>query len=369
MDIGLSGCESETSTVRARLEPMMDGRRRWRYRSVREDAPRVKPPPVPDPPAVLVTGGAGYVAGPLLSRLIDRGLRVIVLDNLIQGHTDTLPPEVELWTASAGDQGVLEEILGRGDVSAVFHFAGDSSVEASVKDPVTTYRHNVAEGLRLIETVARDHAHVPFILSSTAAVYGTASAAAIPEDAPVTPQSPYGETKRVLEAALRWVGEARGLRWAALRYFNAAGAEGPLRERHQPETHLIPNLLNAARSGSAVTVFGTDYPTADGTAVRDYVHISDLADGHLLALDHLGRAGPSGVFNLGSGRGHSVQEVVHAVSEVTGRVLRVTPGPRRPGDPPALVADIRRARALLGYEPRHSDITTIIETAWQVMSL
>lgn len=315
---------------------------------------------------MLVTGGAGYVAGPLLPRLIARGLRVIVLDNLSRGHTDTLPRSVELWTANVGDQRVLNKILGRGDVTAVFHFAGDSQVAASVADPLTTYRHNVAQGLRLIEAVA-DHGGPPFVLSSSAAVYGTAPVSPIPEETPLLPENPYGETKRVLEAALGWVGQARGLRWASLRYFNAAGAEGPLRERHQPETHLIPNLLNAARSGYPVTLYGTDYPTADGSAVRDYVHIADLADGHLLALDYLVRGGDSGAFNLGSGLGHSVHAVVRVVSDVTGRPLPVTLGPRRPGDPATLVADIRRAREVLGYEPRRSDIATIVATAWQAM--
>lgn len=347
-------------------EHTTEGRQRWRYRQSRERAPLVKPLHTTDPPAVLVTGGAGYVAGPLLPRLIARGLRVIVLDNLSRGHTDTLPPDVELWTASVGDQRVLEEILGRGDVTAVFHFAGDSQVAGSVNDPMATYRHNVAQGLRLIEAVA-DHTGLPFVLSSSAAVYGTAPVSPIPEDAPLAPENPYGETKRVLETALRWVAEARGLRWVALRCFNAAGAQGPLRERHQPETHLIANLLNAARSGQPVTLYGTDHPTADGTAVRDYVHISDLADGHLLALEHLARGGPSGAFNLGSGLGHSVRAVVRVVAEVTRRTLPVTLGPRRPGDPATLVADIRRAREVLGYQPRHSDITTIVKTAWQAM--
>lgn len=353
--------------MEATLERTTEGRQRWRYRESTEPEPLVERVPARDAPAVLVTGGAGYVAGPLLPRLIARGLRVVVLDDLSRGHTDTLPPSVELWVASVGDRRVLDEILGRGDITAVFHFAGDSEVARSVQDPMGTYRHNVAEGLRLIEAVA-DHGAPPFVLSSSASVYGSATVSPIPEETPLGPENPYGETKRVLENALRWVGEATGLRWAALRYFNAAGAEGTLRERHNPETHLIPNLLNAARSGYPVTLYGTDYPTADGSAVRDYVHISDLADGHLLALDHLTRGGAPGAFNLGSGTGHSVHEVVRVVSEVTGRTLPVTLGPRRPGDPPTLVADIRRAEEVLGYKARQSDIAHIVATAWKAMA-
>lgn len=315
-------------------------------------------------PAVLVTGGAGYVGGSLVRMLVGAGQRVVILDDLSTGHADAVPEGVELVVAQVGDVVTLREVLARFTFRAVFHFAASSLVGASLADPLAYYRNNVRQGLALITEVIRAGCP-PLILSSSAAVYGVPSLVPVPEDAALAPISPYGETKRVLEQALRWCGEAYGLRWAALRYFNAAGAlEGGPTERHAPETHLIPNVLRAARGETELTLFGTDFPTPDGTAVRDYIHVADLAAGHVAALEHLEQGGAGGPFNLGTGRGHSVAEVLQAAERVVGHPIPYTTGPRRAGDPPALVADPTRAQEILGWTARHQDLGEIVASAW-----
>ncbi len=315
-------------------------------------------------PAVLVTGGAGYVGGSLVRVLVRAGQRVVIMDDLSTGHAETVPEGVELVVAPVGDVVTLREVLNRFAVRAVFHFAASSLVAASLADPLAYYRNNVRQGLALITEAVRAGCP-PLILSSSAAVYGVPSRVPVPEDAPLAPISPYGETKRVLEQALRWCGEAYGLRWAALRYFNAAGAlEGGPTERHDPETHLIPNVLRAARGETELTLFGSDFPTADGTAVRDYIHVGDLATGHVAALEHLERGGSGGPFNLGTGQGHSVAEVLRAAEAVVGRPIPYTTGPRRAGDPPVLVADPTRAQKILGWNAAHQDLGEILGSAW-----
>jgi len=315
--------------------------------------------------AVLVTGGAGYVAGPLVARLVGAGRTVVVLDNLSSSSGRTLPRAVTLVTAPVGDAVALREIFGRWQIEAVFHFAADSQVAASLADPLGYFRHNIREGLTLLEETVAAGAP-PLVFSSSAAVYGIPEWVPVSEQAPLQPISPYGESKAQFERILHWTGLGHGLRWAALRYFNAAGADGAW-EPKAVESHLIPNVLRAAAAGTPVRVFGTDYPTPDGTAVRDYVHVADLAEGHLAALRHLQGGGESGAFNLGSGVGFSVAQVITAAEAVTGRSVRREAAARRPGDPPVLVADAARASAVLGWRPRVSGLERIVTDAWAAM--
>jgi UDP-glucose 4-epimerase len=312
-----------------------------------------------------VTGGAGFVAGQVVRDLLARGYAVTVLDDLSTGHRDALPPTCELVVGRIGDRTLTDALVARPGLAAVFHFAGRTSVPESVADPIAYYATNVAQSVALVAAVVERRPDVPFIFSSSAGVYGPPTRVPVAEDEALRPISPYGETKRVVEGLLAWAGRAHGLPWMALRYFNAAGAAPGVVERHEPEGHLIPNLLRAARTRQPVALYGTDYPTADGTAVRDYVHILDLADGHLRALAHLQGGGESAPVNLGSGRGASVREVLEAAQAVVGAPVPHVWQGRRSGDPPALVADIGRARRLLGYSPRHSDIGRIVADAWR----
>jgi UDP-arabinose 4-epimerase len=266
-----------------------------------------------------------------------------------------------------GDRSLLDPLLARPGLAAVFHFAGRTSVPESVAQPLAYYENNVCQGVSLVAAVCALGRRVPFVLSSSAGVYGPADAipVPVPEGAPTGASHAYGESKRVLEGLLARVGVSHRLPWAALRYFNAAGATAEVTERHSPEGHLIPNLLTAAAGGSPATLYGRDYDTPDGSAVRDYVHILDLADGHLAALRHLLGGGDSLPVNLGSGRPTSVLEVLRAAERATGVPVPHEWQGRRPGDPPMLVADIGLARRVLSYEPRFSDIDRIVADAWR----
>ena len=316
---------------------------------------------------VLVTGGAGYVAGCLIRALLAEGYGVVVLDDLSAGHADSVPAACELIVGRVGERRQLLPLFARPGLEGVFHFAGRTSVPESVRDPLAYYTNNIAEGIALVAALAERPLRVPFVLSSSAGVYGPPDQIPVPvgEDAPTASPHAYGESKRVLEGLLARLGESQGLPFAALRYFNAAGATAEVVERHEPEGHLIPNLLHAAAGGPEATLYGRDYPTPDGTAVRDYVHVLDLADGHLRALHHLRGGGASLALNLGSGSGASVLEVLAAAERAIGRPVPHRWHGRRPGDPPVLVADIARARRLLGYAPRHSSIDEIVADAWR----
>ncbi len=316
-------------------------------------------------PALLVTGGAGYVAGPLVARLVAADHHVLVLDDLSTSSGRTLPPGVELVRARLGDAVVLRELFGDFRIGGVFHFAADSRVGESMQAPLQYYRHNVREALTLLEEAVAAGCP-PFIFSSSAAVYGIPESVPVREDAVPRPINPYGETKAAFERALHWAGVGHGLPFAALRYFNAAGADGPW-EPKQPETHLIPNVLAAAADGPTLRVFGQDYPTPDGTAVRDYIHVADLAEGHLAALRHLQAGGEAGAFNLGTGVGWSVAQVIAAAERVTGRPVRWEGAPRRAGDPPALVADPGKAERLLGWKARRSSLAEMVGDAWAAL--
>ena len=311
----------------------------------------------------LVTGGAGYVGSHLVALLIERGADVVVLDDLRQGHRAAVPRGARLVEGDVADIAALDAVLAEGPWSAVFHFAALSLVGESMREPMRYLLENGAGGIRLIEACIR-HDVKKFILSSTANLFGEPERMPIDEAARINPSSPYGESKLMIERALRWADQVHGMRSACLRYFNAAGADpnGVLGEDHDPETHLIPLVIDAAlgRRG-ALTVFGTDYPTPDGTCIRDYVHVTDLGEAHLCALGQLDRR--SVTYNLGNGSGHSVRDVVASVERVLGRPVPVQFGDRRPGDPAALVASSALIQAETGWTPRFADLDTIVASA------
>jgi UDP-glucose-4-epimerase GalE len=314
---------------------------------------------------LLVTGGAGYIGAAVAHRLREAGHTVVVIDDLSTGHREAVEGR-DLVVGDYGDLPFLEEVLRARRIEGIVHMAARCLVEESTRDPAPYYRDNVGGSLRLLGAACRRSVGV-FVFSSSAAVYGEPERVPIDEEHPVRPTNPYGETKLAFERALAWFGAAYGIRTTCLRYFNAAGAtrDGLVGEVHHPETHLVPNVLRAAQRGEAVPVYGSDYPTPDGTAVRDYVHIEDLAEAHRLAVERTASAPKSAVFNLGNGNGFSVLEVIEAARRVTGRPIAVRPEPRRPGDPARLVAAAVRARADLRWAPAASDLETILETAWR----
>ena len=316
--------------------------------------------------SILVTGGAGYVGSHVVRRLLDAGRAPVVVDDLSTGHRDAVPPGVPFLAADVADRARVPAFLREHGVRAVLHFAARSLVAESVADPRRYFTGNLAATLALLEG-ALDAGVDAFVFSSSAAVYGNPDVTPIPESHPTRPVNPYGMTKLAVEQVLGEYHRAYGLKYAALRYFNAAGAEASagLGERHEPETHLIPLVLRVAQGlRDAVTLHGDDYPTPDGTCVRDYVHVSDLADAHLAALARLEAGGPSGALNLGTGRGHSVREVVEAARRVTGRPIPVLRGPRREGDPAVLVASPALAEERLGFRARRSSLEEIVGDAW-----
>jgi UDP-glucose 4-epimerase len=315
---------------------------------------------------VLVTGGAGYVGGVSVDAILDAGHEVVVLDDLSTGHETAVHPDARLVRGSYGDHGATRALLDRERIDAILHCAARSLVGESVENPARYYRENVAGGIALLEA-AREAGVRRIVFSSTAAVYGVPDVTPIPEDAPLRPINAYGETKRAFEGALLWYGRAYGLRAVILRYFNVAGATSRLGEVHRPETHLIPNVLRAAEGGPALTLFGEDYPTPDGTPIRDYIHVADLADAHVAALEVTGRpdAPPDPMAcNLGTSEGFSVKEVLGAAARITGAGIPLVVGPRRAGDPPVLVASNERARTALGWTPRRSTLEEMLGSAW-----
>lgn len=315
-------------------------------------------------PRYLVVGGAGYVGSHLVAELLARGADVTVLDDLSTGHAAAVLAPAHLVRASLANQAEVDAVLAGGPFHAVFHFAALSLVGDSMREPLRYLRRNIGDGLTLIDACIR-HGVPNFVLSSTAALFGGAGNAPIAEATAIDPGSPYGESKWALERALAWASRIHNLRYAALRYFNAAGADaaGRLGEDHAPETHLIPLTIDAALGRRPpLTVFGTDYATADGTAIRDYVHVTDLATAHLAALAQL-ETGRDAVFNLGTGTGHSVREVIAAVERVSGRRVPHTLGPRRPGDPAVLVASSAAITAATGWQPDRRGLDEIVGTA------
>ena len=319
--------------------------------------------------AVLVTGGAGYIGSHACKVLARAGYRPVVFDNLSRGHRAAVRwgSLVEGYLA---ERGKLAAALERHRVSVVMHFAAHAYVGESVTDPALYYANNLGGSLSLLEAM-REAGVDKIVFSSTCATYGTPAEVPIRETIPQLPVNPYGETKLAIERALYWYGEAYGLRWVSLRYFNAAGAdpESEIGERHEPETHLIPLVLEVALGERRhIDIYGTDYPTPDGTAIRDYIHVRDLAEAHLCALERLSAGGQSAALNLGTGRGHSVREVIRAAEAVSGKSVPCRETARRPGDPPVLVADPSLAAELLGWRAQVSDLETIVRTAlaWHV---
>jgi UDP-arabinose 4-epimerase len=315
--------------------------------------------------SILVTGGAGYIGSHTCKALASAGYRPIVLDNLSEGHRWA----VKWGPLVVGDIADRELLLGtvkRHDIEAILHFAAHADVGESVRRPKKYFSNNFSKTLTLLDSMIEGGV-LRVVFSSSCATYGLPRELLISESHRQQPINPYGASKLFVENALHWYGEAYGIRYTSLRYFNAAGADlgGELGEAHDPETHLVPRVIAAAQGRSpAVEIFGTDYNTPDGTAVRDYVHVTDLATAHVKAIARLLEGGGSASFNLGTGRGHTIREVISAVEKIGGRKVPVREGPRRPGDPPVLIADASSARAVVGWTPQFSDMTTIVQTAW-----
>ena len=316
---------------------------------------------------ILVTGGAGYIGSVMTDVLVDGGHDVTVFDNLSRGHRDAISPRAAFVQGDLVDtQHVFTTLKDRG-IEAVIHMAGDALVSESMQNPGRYYRNNLIAGISLLEAM-RDAGVKPIVFSSTCAVYGVPERTPLDERMATSPINPYGESKLAFERALDWFHGAHGLKVVALRYFNAAGAGARSGERHEPETHLIPLVLDvAAGEKPSITIFGDDYPTRDGTCVRDYIHVLDLADAHLLALDFLRRSEPRmEIYNLGcGGEGHTNREVVSCAESVTGKRIATVAGPRRPGDPPVLVASSDKVRHELGWKPTRERLDVIVESAWK----
>lgn len=318
---------------------------------------------------VLVTGGAGYIGSHAVLALKQAGYNVVVFDNLSYGHRELVDSilKVELIEGDTSDRALLDQVFRDRQIDAVMHFAAFTYVGESVSDPGKYYNNNVMGTLSLIEAAVAANID-KFIFSSTCATYGIPNQVPIPEDHPQNPINPYGTSKLMVEQILNDFDVSHNLRSVCFRYFNAAGAdpEGRLGEDHNPETHLIPLVLYAAMGKrDAISIFGTDYDTPDGTCVRDYIHVSDLADAHVLGLDYLLKGGESTQFNLGNGNGFSVKEVIETAKQITGREFNVKLADRRPGDTPTLVGTAERAINILGWQPKYADINSIIAHAWQ----
>lgn len=316
--------------------------------------------------AILVTGGAGYIGSHTVAELLDKGKEVVVIDNLQSGHRGALLGG-KLYEGDLRDKELLAKLFAENEIEAVIHFAANSLVGESMQNPVKYYDNNVYGTLCLLE--AMDAANVrKIVFSSTAATYGEPDKVPIEETDPTQPTNVYGETKLMMERMMAWFDKVLGIKYVALRYFNAAGAHesGKIGEDHNPESHLIPLILQTALGQrDSIKVFGDDYNTPDGTCVRDYIHVGDLADAHMRAVEYLIAGGDSNVFNLGNGQGFSVKEVIAKVKEVTGRDFPVVLSPRREGDPAILIASSDKARTVLGWEPTRNKLDDIIRSAWE----
>ncbi|MEO7652041.1 MAG: UDP-glucose 4-epimerase GalE [Bryobacteraceae bacterium] len=314
---------------------------------------------------ILVTGGAGYIGAHTTQLLLERGYEVTVVDNLSRGHRHNADPKrLRVFDLMETDR--LTRVLAEENISAVIHFAAFIAVGESSKSPEIYFQNNVGGSMSVFTAMLRAGV-TKLVFSSTAAVYGIPASSPITEDFPKQPVNAYGETKLMVETMLGWLDHLRGLRSIRLRYFNASGADpsGRHGEEHEPETHLIPLVLRAIVSGTPVTIFGDDYATPDGTCIRDYIHVRDLADAHVRAVESLLAGGASDAFNVGAGRGYSVREVIAAAEQVTGQKVPYTMGPRREGDPPALVANSDKLRHAMDWQPRFTEIREIVATAWK----
>ncbi|MEM6753267.1 MAG: UDP-glucose 4-epimerase GalE [Cyanobacteria bacterium P01_C01_bin.38] len=318
---------------------------------------------------ILVTGGAGYIGSHTVLALKKAGYEVLILDNLVYGHRDLVEQilKVELIEGDTGDRDLLDKLFKSRNIAAVMHFSAYAYVGESVSDPAKYYRNNVIGTITLLEAMLAASVK-NFVFSSTCATYGVPKTVPIPEDHPQNPINPYGATKLMVERILSDFSEAYDFKSVRFRYFNAAGADpqGLLGEDHNPETHLIPLVLQTALGKrESISIFGTDYPTSDGTCVRDYIHVSDLADAHVLGLKYLLKGGDSTFFNLGNGNGFSVKEIIEAAKLVTGKDIKAVECDRRPGDPPALIGSAEKARKILGWQPQYTSIKDIMTHAWE----
>jgi UDP-glucose 4-epimerase len=314
---------------------------------------------------ILVTGGAGYIGSITAEVLLSRGEQVVVLDNLERGHRAAVPEGAPFYEGNVGDRELVAKIARAHPLEACVHFAALAYVGESIDEPERYYSNNVEQGTALLESLQQAGVS-RFVFSSSCATYGEPQEIPISEDHPQKPTNPYGSTKLLMEQALANYDRRHNFRSISLRYFNAAGATRNRGELHRPETHLVPNVIAAARGEiPALSVFGNDYPTPDGTAIRDYIHVSDLAAAHILALNHLRKGGASDQINLGNGRGYSVMEVIETVRQITQRSIPFTIEPRRAGDPSRLVANADKARRVLGWQPSFPDLESIVRSDWE----
>ena len=317
--------------------------------------------------AILITGGAGYIGSHTVYELIKNGEEVVIIDNLETGHIEAVHPEAKFYKGDIRERAFVDSVLDtEKDIDAVIHFAANSLVGESMADPLKYYDNNLCGTKVLLESLVA-HGIDKIVFSSTAATYGEPEKVPIVETDRTEPTNTYGETKLSMEKMFKWTGVAHGLRYVSLRYFNACGAHpsGDIGEAHKPETHLIPLILQVPNGQrEAIYVFGDDYPTKDGTCIRDYIHVLDLAQAHILAVKYLMEGNPSDIFNLGNGVGHTVKEVIEAAKKVTGLPINVVMADRRAGDPAVLIASSDKAKKVLGWKPEHADIEEIIGSAW-----
>lgn len=317
---------------------------------------------------ILVLGGAGYIGSHTVYRLIEQGNEVVIFDNLETGHIEAVHPNARFYKGDLRNRAEIDAVLDKeNNIDAVIHFAANSLVGESMTNPLKYYDNNLCGTKVLLESLV-DHNIKNIVFSSTAATYGEPKHTPILEDDPTNPTNCYGETKKAMERMFYWTQQAHGLKYVSLRYFNACGAHisGKIGEAHNPETHLIPIILQAANgTRDHISIFGTDYNTPDGTCIRDYIHVTDLAQAHILAVEYLLNGGESNIFNLGNGVGFSVREVIETAKKVTGKEIKVIEEDRRAGDPAILIASSDKAKNILGWKPEYDDLSTIIETAWK----
>ena len=316
--------------------------------------------------SILVCGGAGYIGSHMVDELLKSGEEPIVVDNLRTGHRQSVPQNVKFYNEDIRDSKALDKIFTENSIEAVIHFAACSLVGESMEKPLMYLNNNVYGMQVLLEAMVKYKVD-KIVFSSSAATYGEPKRVPIKEDDPTEPTNPYGESKRTMEKMMKWVSLIHGVRYVSLRYFNVAGAaeDGHIGEAHDPESHLVPIILQVPlKKREAITIYGEDYPTKDGTCVRDYVHVVDLADAHMKALNYLRQGNKSDIFNLGSGNGFSVKEMIDAAEKATGEKIKVIKGKRRAGDPAQLVASSEKAEKILGWKPKYTDMESIIRTAW-----
>jgi len=316
--------------------------------------------------SILVCGGAGYIGSHAVYQLVKAGEEVVIVDNLQTGHQRAINPAAKFYQGDIRDAKILDKIFTENKIEAVIHFAANSLVGESVEKPLMYFNNNVYGMQILLESMVRNGVD-KIVFSSTAATYGEPEKIPIEENDRTQPTNPYGESKLIMEKMMKWVSRANGVRFVSLRYFNAAGAveDGSIGEDHHPETHLIPLILQVPLGKrDHIIIFGDDYPTPDGTCLRDYIHVLDLADAHILALNYLRNGGESNVFNLGNGQGFSVKEMIVAAEKVTGQKIKTEMGTRRAGDPAQLIASSDKAKKILKWNPQFADVEKVIETAW-----